>query len=667
MKIILISLFSIFITSVTFSQGGWTRPNNSYGIMSNRQSVDSAFLFPTGCGAPTSLKAYDLKKAAIYLDTCSHRLWFYDPSHSAWDSAHLGSIIYSATDSSSYHTITQLTDSSFSICRPDATCDTIVIHGTGGSGSLTLQQINDYGNRTTTKMQFPVTDSTGWDDSTVVNKWYVKQRVAAALSSIPSYTFTDGIYNSGGTIKFGGTISNSVALSFSNLNSIYLGYTGSGGGWYQADTTSALFGFTNPSRIDYLKFDQSGMKIRQQFGPKDGLQYYASERDTSQWSQYTLPDIKYLNDRLGSFTTTESDPVFTAHTTHNITNGTGFLKNNGSGTWSYDNNTYLTSINGITAGGSLSGTYPNPTIANSGVSAGTYYRPKITVAADGRITNAVDFANDTTQSGTYSQRIALGNVPAGYIFYQTNERIGLWVKSPGIGSRSWYFYGSPDSYIYGNSNGLSAIFGTATSGTGATVNNSGFTPLEADSKIRTPYGYRFTSGTVTNSYAGFWTDQNANSTSALTDTNYVYVVYGTWIFPTAPNGTDDYAFKFGFADNDLVSSATDVNGYYFKFNNSSAGSNVECVTQSASVQTTVNSGVSIASIADYYPHTFTIHCNSQRGVFFIDGVQVANITTNIPTSFVQVSSMSGVTRKLAGSTNISSYLYDRGSYSVKKY
>jgi hypothetical protein len=39
---------------------------------------------------------------------------------------------------------------------------------------------------------------------------------------------------------------------------------------------------------------------------------------------------------------TEVDPVFTAHTTNNITNGTGFLKNNGSGVWSYDNATYLT-------------------------------------------------------------------------------------------------------------------------------------------------------------------------------------------------------------------------------------------------------------------------------------------------------------------------------------
>ena len=45
---------------------------------------------------------------------------------------------------------------------------------------------------------------------------------------------------------------------------------------------------------------------------------------------------------LSSYLTTETDPVFSAHTTANIINGTGFLVNDGAGNWSYDTATYLT-------------------------------------------------------------------------------------------------------------------------------------------------------------------------------------------------------------------------------------------------------------------------------------------------------------------------------------
>jgi hypothetical protein len=50
----------------------------------------------------------------------------------------------------------------------------------------------------------------------------------------------------------------------------------------------------------------------------------------------------------------------------NALNGTGFVKISGT-TISYDNSTYLTTIEGITAGGELSGTYASPSLVNSAV------------------------------------------------------------------------------------------------------------------------------------------------------------------------------------------------------------------------------------------------------------------------------------------------------------
>ena len=54
--------------------------------------------------------------------------------------------------------------------------------------------------------------------------------------------------------------------------------------------------------------------------------------------------IKIIDGYLKIYEAGSSTPDSVFHTAFNITNGTGFLKNNGTGTWSYDNSTYLTSI-----------------------------------------------------------------------------------------------------------------------------------------------------------------------------------------------------------------------------------------------------------------------------------------------------------------------------------
>ncbi len=71
--------------------------------------------------------------------------------------------------------------------------------------------------------------------------------------------------------------------------------------------------------------------------PASGDGHLGYDNTTGEFT-YTPPD---LSGYLTSYT--ETDPVFTAHTSSDISSGTGFLKNDGSGNWSYDNNTYLTS------------------------------------------------------------------------------------------------------------------------------------------------------------------------------------------------------------------------------------------------------------------------------------------------------------------------------------
>lgn len=83
MKKIWLSILFIVAFVNAFCQ--FTRPNpGSYGTIVHRIAVDSAIMFPTGCGDPT-LKSVDIHMSALYADTCSHLVWWYDPAQLIWD------------------------------------------------------------------------------------------------------------------------------------------------------------------------------------------------------------------------------------------------------------------------------------------------------------------------------------------------------------------------------------------------------------------------------------------------------------------------------------------------------------------------------------------------------------------------------------------------------
>jgi hypothetical protein len=127
------------------------------------------------------------------------------------------------------------------------------------------------------------------------------------------------------------------------------------------------------------------------------------------------------NTYLTSFT--EEDPVFTISPAGSIQHGTGFLKNNG-GTWSYDNNTYLTSANIYQLGGlTWNNLEDNELIRRSGSTsaegAGMKLRDAVSVAFP---------QNIYKKTITYFNRVSPVNIQFGAIDYENtfvgyNQRI----------------------------------------------------------------------------------------------------------------------------------------------------------------------------------------------------------------------------------------------------
>ena len=92
MKKLLFLLLTI-TTSQVFSQGGWTRPNNSHGTLQKGTGGDSAVYLPTGDGIPSGAIAsytYPIRKSNLYFDSANFRLYVYSPKTNTWDTIHVG-------------------------------------------------------------------------------------------------------------------------------------------------------------------------------------------------------------------------------------------------------------------------------------------------------------------------------------------------------------------------------------------------------------------------------------------------------------------------------------------------------------------------------------------------------------------------------------------------
>jgi hypothetical protein len=251
----------------------------------------------------------------------------------------------------------------------------------------------------------------------------------------------------------------------------------------------------------------------------------------------------------------------------------------------------------------------NPTISlpNTGVTAGSYVDPQITVDAKGRITSITN------------------GVPGSFDIDKTYEILEDF-DGPAAG-----LINSP---LQLSQTGTGAALGMSnTFGVNNTQNAIGVV--------------QFQSGTVNNARCFFTGGANSMDNSGT----WEHYFKGRLAIDSYGTVTDPFTVRFGYGD--TTSAADAVDGIYFRVNAQGSNFNWDCVTSAASVRTVVNSGV-VITLNSF--QIFEIYLNSTQAQFVINGVTVATINTNIP-GVGQLFGPEGIIIKTANGTAVETNMY----------
>lgn len=264
------------------------------------------------------------------------------------------------------------------------------------------------------------------------------------------------------------------------------------------------------------------------------------------------------------------------------------------------------------------------------------------VASKARVKHVADslgyiISGESVAWGTYAQRVALTGLTYGQRFYQTNERVGLWVYEYG----EWVHY-PPVSTTRYSSMRFPGALSTSTSGSGSAA---GYGTNGASFKMSGGYAYVATGTTSTGygvAYATKTTATNTDIPADSADNGFKMVLVGKIALLAAPTSGEDFRFNFG-TRNPFSTAVNDSTGYGYVFSiaNYRNSSFIECYTSSRGPTTqTTTTSVPISSavfpLVSGYPNdftsvsegfiTFVLVYNTRRCDYYINGTLVATHT-----------------------------------------
>jgi hypothetical protein len=153
-------------------------------------------------------------------------------------------------------------------------------------------------------------------------------------------------------------------------------------------------------------------------------------------------------------------------------------------------------------------------------------------------------------------------------------------------------------------------------------------------------------GTI-NFSTGSLTNGSASATSSANNILFgggTYALEARAYLANLSDGTDTYTARIGFNDN-AASDGPDA--VMFRYSSSINAGKWQCVTRSNSVESTADSGISVAS-STWYKLGISMNAGASSVTFSINGSSVCTITTNIPSGSGRGVSLNASIAKSAG-------------------